>query len=99
MVAHAGKNSGKGRHLCIVGAQTGMATVEIIMEGLSKAENQYTIAFISLSLSLSLYIYIYIYIYAQAREWHYWKAWHCWNMCGLVEVGVPLWVWALRPSS
>jgi hypothetical protein len=27
------------------------------------------------------------------------EVWPCWSRCGLLGVGVALWVWALRPSS
>ena len=33
------------------------------------------------------------------REWHYQKMWPCWSKCGLVGVGLSLWVCALRSST
>jgi hypothetical protein len=38
------------------------------------------------------------FVHAWLREWHYQKAWPCWGRCGLVGVGISLWVWTLRPS-
>jgi hypothetical protein len=38
-------------------------------------------------------------IYPWPREWHYQKVWPCWSRCGLIGIGVSLWVWALRPPS
>jgi hypothetical protein len=32
-------------------------------------------------------------LYAWPREWY------CWEVSGIVGVGVSLWAWALRPSS
>jgi hypothetical protein len=45
------------------------------------------------------YIYMWWFEYAWPKEWHYLEVWLCWSRCGLVGIGVSLWVWALRPSS